>query len=99
MAELRDKALAAVEEAASAAADRHEVVPKSKALGFAMAFLSNFADDRVQLDGLWRAITNPPDGDTLADGFGRRQEITSCMNGIYGQLGVKRHWQERGFRR
>lgn len=97
MAELRDKALAAIEEAASAAADRDQVVARTLALRFAMAFLANFSDDRDQFDCLWRAITRPPDGDSRAEAFARRQEINSCMNGIYGELGVARRWEQRGF--
>jgi hypothetical protein len=94
MAELRDKALAAVEEAASAAADRDQVVARTLALRFAFAFLANFSDGRDQFDGLWQAITRPPDGATAAEAFARRQDINSCMNGIYGELGVRR-WEQR----
>jgi hypothetical protein len=99
MQELRDKALAAIEEAAAAAADRHQVVPRSLALRFAFAFLANFTDDRDQFDALWQAITRPPDDNTLAQGFARRQEINSCMNGLYGELGIRRRWEQRGFGR
>jgi hypothetical protein len=89
------KALAAVEEAASSAADAHQVVRRSHALRFAFAFLATLTEDRVQLEGLWRAITTPPDDASLAAAFGRRQEINSCMNGLYGQLGIHKRWEER----
>jgi hypothetical protein len=95
MAELRDKALAAIEEAASDAADRHQVVPRTLSLRFALAFLANFSDDRAPFDGLWRAVTTPPTSDTDAGAFGRCQSITSSMNGIYICAGVRRRWEDR----
>jgi hypothetical protein len=97
MAELRDKAVTAIEEAASAAADRGQVLPRIGLLRFALAFLANFTDDddRHIFDDLWRALTAPPPDGTLASRFGRNQTINACMNGLYRAAGVKRRWEDR----
>ena len=87
MTTLRDKALAAVEEAAQEAQDR--ALPKSLQLRFTLSFLSNFGAERWPFDTFWKAVTSAPDGD-LAARFGRHQSITSGINGIYHQVGVKR---------
>jgi hypothetical protein len=54
MSDLRERALAAVDEAAEQTANAP--VPRSLALRFALAFLANFADDRWPFDNFWRAI-------------------------------------------
>lgn len=54
MAELRDRALAAVDEAADRATK--EPVQRTLALRFTLAFLANFADERWPFDNFWRAI-------------------------------------------
>lgn len=87
--ELRDRALAAIEEAA-ASAWAGETVPKSKALAFALAYLSNGAKERWPFDAFWKEVTSPPPGDRGHRDFGRTQSITAAVNGIYHQLEVKR---------
>jgi hypothetical protein len=54
MTELRDRALAAVDEAAELTKDGP--VRRSLALRFALAFLANFAEDRWPFDNFWRAV-------------------------------------------
>ena len=57
MSELRGWAFAAVDEAADQSTQGP--VHRSIALRFALAFLSNFADERWPFDNFWRAIANP----------------------------------------
>jgi len=57
MSELRQWALAAVDEAADQSANGP--VPRTLALRFALAFLANFADDRWPFDNFWRALATP----------------------------------------
>jgi hypothetical protein len=59
MADLREHALAAVDEAAGNT--RKGPVRRSLALRFALAFFVNFADERWPFDEFWRAIANPND--------------------------------------
>lgn len=54
MSELRERALAAVDEAADQTANGP--VYRSLALRFALAFLANFAEERWPFDNFWRAI-------------------------------------------
>jgi hypothetical protein len=59
MSELRNWALAAVDEAAEQA--KAGPVPRPVSLRFALAFLSNFAEDRWPFDNFWRAIATKDD--------------------------------------
>jgi hypothetical protein len=54
MTELREWALAAVDEAADQSAEGP--VQRTLALRFALAFLANFAEERWPFDNFWRAI-------------------------------------------
>lgn len=57
MSELRERALAAVDEAADRATEGP--VPRTLALRFALTFLANFAEERWPFDNFWRAIGSP----------------------------------------
>jgi hypothetical protein len=59
MSDLRDRALAAVDEAAENSKDGP--VQRTLALRFALAFLANFAEERWPFDGFWKAIVSPID--------------------------------------
>jgi hypothetical protein len=59
MRELRERALAAVDEATDKAAETP--VQRTLALRFALAFLANFADERWPFDNFWRAVGSPHD--------------------------------------
>ena len=54
MTELRERALAAIDEAADQSAKGP--VQRTLALRFALAFLANFAEERWPFDNFWRAI-------------------------------------------
>ena len=64
MAELRDRALAAVDDAA----DRTHKGPieRTLALRFTLAFLANFADERWPFDQFWKALAEPKDKERWA---------------------------------
>lgn len=80
--QLRDKALAALEEAA-AQADR-EPVPRSKALAFALAYLWAYSSaDRQMFHWFWRSLTDQHE-------IGRRQNVSASLNGIYRCLRLQR---------
>jgi hypothetical protein len=57
MSELRNWALAAVDEVAEQA--KSGPVQRHLALRFALAFLANFADERWPFDNFWRAVATP----------------------------------------
>lgn len=73
MTELREWALAAVDEAADQT--RNGPVHRSLALRFALAFLANFADERWPFDNFWRAIAAPHER-------GRWQNANAARNAI-----------------
>lgn len=73
MAELRERALAAVDEAAEQSSDGP--VPRTLALRFALAFLANFADEKWPFDNFWRAIASPIE-------LGRWQNANAARNAI-----------------
>jgi hypothetical protein len=54
MAQLRERALAAVDEAAERAAKAP--IERTLALRFTLVFLANFADERWPFDNFWRAL-------------------------------------------
>jgi hypothetical protein len=74
MSELRDWALAAVDEVAEQA--RTEPVQRHLALRFALVFLANFADERWPFDNFWRAIATP-------DEKVRRATVLAARNAIH----------------
>jgi hypothetical protein len=78
MAELRDKALAAVEEAGRDALAGP--VARTEALRFTLAFLANFAEDRRPFDLFWRELAEPI-GRTQAAEAGRRQTVRNLAVG------------------
>jgi hypothetical protein len=59
MSDLRERALAAIDEAADQTANGP--VHRSLALRFALAFLANFAEERWPFDNFWRAIATRDD--------------------------------------
>jgi hypothetical protein len=73
MSDLRDRALAAVDEAAAQTANGP--VQRSLALRFALAFLANFAEERWPFDNFWRAIA-------LRDDKSRGATVTAARNAI-----------------
>jgi hypothetical protein len=58
-ADLRARALAAVDEVAERA--HNGPVERTLALRFTLAFLANFADDRWPFDNFWRAVATKDD--------------------------------------
>jgi hypothetical protein len=88
MTQLRDKALMALDEAATRAVDG-EVLPKSEALRFILAFLANFTEERRAFDLFWKAVTSPPIDTTGACTFGRTQTINNTHKVIYRKLGLE----------
>ena len=79
--QLTDKALAALKEAAEQRLSG-EVVARSQALRFALAFLAN-RQDRTAYDEFWRAVTEPVVGEEgICGSFGRRQTINSLCRYI-----------------
>ncbi len=72
--ELRDKALAAVEEAAEQA--HSGPIERSKALAFALAYLWAYAGgDRAPFVWLWQSLAT-------VDDIGRRQNVNAALNGV-----------------
>jgi hypothetical protein len=74
MSELRERALAAVDEAAEQT--KEGPVRRSLALRFALAFLANFAEDRWPFDNFWRAVA-------LADEKVRYATAVAARNAIH----------------
>jgi hypothetical protein len=74
MSELRNWALAAVDEVAEQAGA--EPVHRHLALRFALAFLANFCDDRWPFDNFWRAIAT-------SDEKVRRATVIAARNAIH----------------
>jgi len=80
--QLRDKALAALEEAAELS--RKAPVQKTKALGFALAYLWAYSPgDRSHFIWFWRSLGQEND-------IGRRQNVHASLNGIYRTLRLER---------
>ena len=73
MQELRQRALGALEEALDKA--RKAPVERTVALRFALAFLSNFTDDRWPFDCFWKALAVKHDQ-------GRWQSANAALNAI-----------------
>ena len=74
MSELRDRALAAVDEVADQA--ERGPVQRHLALRFALAFLANFAEERWPFDNFWRAIAT-------RDEKVRRATVLAAKNAIH----------------
>lgn len=64
MTDLRERALAAVDEVAERS--RHGPVELTLSLGFTLAFLANFADERWPFDAFWKALREPRDKERWA---------------------------------
>lgn len=73
MQELRAWAIGALEEALEKS--RIAPVERSMALRFALAFLSNFTEERWPFDAFWRALAVPHDK-------GRWQSANAALNAI-----------------
>jgi hypothetical protein len=86
-ADLRDKALAAVAEAAEEALQGP--VRRTEALRFAMAYLANLTEERRAFDLFWREIARPLEGDRGAQDFGRRQTINNLVAYIHRLVGCE----------
>lgn len=78
--QLRDRALAAVEEAAEQG--RRRPLERSKALGFALAYLWAYAGggDRAPFVLFWRALATGND-------IGRSQNLNAAVNAIKRAVG------------
>jgi len=78
MSELRDWALAAVDEVAEQAKERP--VQRPLTLRFSLAFLANFADERWPFDNFWRAIATPDPKVRSATVLAARNAIHRAVN-------------------
>lgn len=80
--QLRDRALAALEEAVGEA--RKRPMRRTKALGFALAYLWAYGGgDRGVFVWFWRSL--PHDND-----IGRSQNLNASLNAIYRAVGLVR---------
>ena len=78
--QLRDKALAALKEAAEKSTAGP--VERSKALGFALAFLwAHRGGDRAPFTWFWQSLAVPEE-------IGRSQNVRASLNAIYRELGL-----------
>jgi hypothetical protein len=82
MGELRERAMAAVDEAADQA--NHGPVRRTLALRFTLAFLANFADERRPFDNFWQAIASSNDR-------ARWQNANAARNAIRRSVHVDRN--------
>jgi hypothetical protein len=80
MEQLRERALAAIDEAATKS--HKGPVERTLALRFALAFLGNFSEERWPFDEFWKALQEPRDKERWASIIGAR-------NGIYRVVGCK----------
>ena len=80
MAQLRERALSALEEVAERC---HEApAERTLALRFTLAFLANFAEEREMFDWFWQSVTSS--GGEL----GRSQNARAALNGIRRAVGA-----------
>jgi hypothetical protein len=77
--QLRQKALAVLEDAAAEAKDGP--VRRTLGLRFALAFLANFAEDRWPFDWFWRSLAEEND-------IMRGQNAKASLNAIYAEVGT-----------
>jgi hypothetical protein len=78
MSDLRERALAAVDEAAELSKDGP--VQRTLALRFALAFLSNFAEERWPFDNFWKAIVTPVDNARWPTAHAARNAIRRAVS-------------------
>ena len=79
--QLREKALAALEEAAEQSR-AGPISERSKALGFALAYLWAFSGkDRTPFIWFWRSLASDND-------IGRSQNVRASLNAIYRAVGL-----------
>jgi hypothetical protein len=80
--QLRDKALAAIEEAAEQC-QKHPI-ERSKALAFALAYLWAYSSgDRDPFVWFWKSLARPNE-------IGRTQNVNASLNAIYRALRLQR---------
>lgn len=85
--QLRDKAIAALEEAVRRS--ERQPLKRSAALAFVMAYLCEIMPSDASGDGpavlqwFWESLVTEHD-------IGRSQNLNAALNGIYLQLGLKR---------
>jgi hypothetical protein len=77
MTDLRERALAAVDEAADQANDGP--VRRTIALRFTLAFLANFADERWPFDNFWQSIASSNDRSRWQNANAARNAIRSSV--------------------
>ena len=77
MADLRARALAAVDEVAERT--HNGPVERTLALRFTLAFLANFADERWPFDNFWRAIATQDEKVRRATVVGARNAIRRAV--------------------
>jgi hypothetical protein len=78
MADLKERALAAVDEAASKS--HQGPVERTLALRFALAFLANFADERWPFDNFWKALKDPREKERWAMTIASRNAIYRAVD-------------------
>ena len=79
--QLREIALAALEEAAEKSRDG-PVAERSKALGFALAYLWAFSgNDRAPFTWFWQSLASN-------NNIGRAQNVQASLNAIYRAVGL-----------
>ncbi len=83
--QLRDKALLALREAYEQA--QTGPIPKSFALRFVLAYLSNGIDRRA-VDTFWTVATGAADRNS-SDWFGRQQSLGNAYKYLHRQLGLE----------
>lgn len=80
--QLRDRALAALEEVADQS--RKEPIQRTRAIAIALAYLWAYGGrERGMFVWFWRSLTDPND-------IGRSQNVNASLNGIYRALGLSR---------
>ena len=79
MSKLRERALAAVDEAAEQTANGP--VQRALALCLSLAFLANFADERWPFDNFWRAIATKDEEVRSATVVAARNAIRPSVQG------------------
>jgi len=79
--QLRDKALAALEEVAERSG--RQPVERTQALGFALAYLWAYGSgDREVFTWFWKSLSDPHD-------IGRSQNVNASLKAIYRAVGME----------
>src|SRR6476469_2110782 len=86
MSDLRERALAAVDEAAERSHDGP--VERTLTLRFTLAFLANFADERWPFDQFWQAISEPRDKERWAMTNSARKAIRRWVSDALALVNV-----------